>query len=344
MFLAIEIGGTKLQLAVGEHPGASLLALERFEVDVEHGATGILRQIERSASMLCQRHGVRAIGVGFGGPVDRSRGIVIRSNQIDGWDDFRLRDWFRRLFDLPVVIANDAETAGLAEAVCGAGKDASPVFYVTVGSGVGGGLIVDRRIYAGHGNASAEIGHLRPGLTADTPDHTVESLASGWGIAMAAQEHLTEPIAHCVTPWIAGGRPSDPEALRQRLIEAEEAAEEHSADLLQRCEGQVDQLSARMVAQAAVDGNEIALDVLRRATTALGWGIAQAITLLAPEVVVVGGGVSLIGESLFFVPLREAVASYVFPPLLHSYRIIPAQLGEEVVLHGALALAADANR
>ncbi len=342
MFLAIEIGGTKLQLAVGEQPGSAFVALERFEVDVEQAAPGILRQIESTASLLCQRHDVRAIGVGFGGPVDRASGTVVRSHQIEGWDNFQLGNWFRRLFALPVAIANDAEAAGLAEAVCGAGREANPVLYVTVGSGVGGGLIVDRHIYSGHGHATAEIGHLRPGLTADMPDHTVESLASGWGIAVAAQEHLSEPIAHRLTPWMASNRSNDPEVLRQRLIEAEEAAEEHAADLLQRCEGQVDRLNARMVAQAAVDGNEIALDVLRRATTALGWGIAQAITLLAPELVVVGGGVSLMGESLFFVPLREAVATYVFPPLKNSYHIRAAQLGEEVVLHGALALAAAA--
>jgi glucokinase len=343
MFLAIEIGGTKLQLAVGEAPGSPLVELQRFDVQPAEGAVGILRTIERNAPVLCQRHGVKAIGVGFGGPVDLASQRVICSHQIEGWDDFRLGQWFQRVLALPVSIANDADTAALAEATCGAGRGANPVFYVTVGSGVGGGLVNRGQIYHGFGQAAAEIGHLRPGLNADQADHTVESLASGWGIALAAQERLSEPVAHRLGPWFGEPRPSDPEVLRQKLIEAEEAAEEHAADLLERCDGVVDQLTAKMVAQAAAEGNEIALSVLHRATSALGWAIAQVITLLSPEVVVVGGGVSLAGDTLFFGPLRQAVARYVFPPLADSYRIVPAALGEEVVLHGALALAATAE-
>lgn len=343
MFLAIEIGGTKLQLAVGEEPGAPFVELERFEVQAEEGAAGILRAIQRTAPAFCQRYNVQAVGVGFGGPVDVPTRRIVCSHQIEGWDDFQLGHWFERLLRLPTAIANDADTAALAEATCGAGRGANPVFYVTVGSGVGGGLIDRGRIYRGFGQAAAEIGHLRPGLNADQADHTVESIASGWGIAQAAQEHLSEPVAHRLGPWFGEQRPADPEVLRQKLIEAEEAAEEHAADLLERCDGRVEQLTAKMVAQAATEGNEIAIDVLNRATTALGWAIAQAITLLSPEVVVVGGGVSLAGEALFLRPLREAAARYVFPPLAESYRILPAALGEEVVLHGALALAASAT-
>ena len=94
-----------------------------------------------------------------------------------------------------------------------------------------------------------------------------------------------------------------------------------------------------MVAEAAAAGNEAALGIFRRATRTYGWAIAQMMTLLSPEVVVVGGGVPLAGEALFFKPLREAVDRYVFPPLRGKCRIVPAELGEEVVVHGALALA-----
>jgi glucokinase len=93
------------------------------------------------------------------------------------------------------------------------------------------------------------------------------------------------------------------------------------------------------VAEAAADGNEIAREVMARATQALGWGIAQAITLTSPEIVVVGGGVSLAAESLFLEPLRAEVERYVFPPLVGKYQIQPAELGETVVVHGALAAA-----
>ncbi len=131
--------------------------------------------------------------------------------------------------------------------------------------------------------------------------------------------------------------------MRQRLIEAEEAAEEYSADLFERCEGQVDRLTAKMVAQAASDGNELARDVLARAAQTLGWAIAQAVTLLSPDVIVVGGGVSLAEESLFLEPLRKEVARYVFPPFRDTYRLVRAELGELVVVYGALAIAADSR-
>ena len=97
--------------------------------------------------------------------------------------------------------------------------------------------------------------------------------------------------------------------MRQRLIETEEASEEYTADLWERCDGRIENLTAKMVAEAAGEGNEIAREVLTRACQALGWGIAQVITLVSPEVVVVGGGVSLVDESLFLAPVRRARSS-----------------------------------
>ena len=143
----------------------------------------------------------------------------------------------------------------------------------------------------------------------------------------------------CVEPDAA----ARPDQLRQRLIEVEEVTEEFAADLLDRADGKLDQVTAKLVAQAASDGNQLAIEVLNHACQVLGWAIAQVITLLSPDVVVIGGGVSQIGESLLFAPLRAEVERYVFPPLLRSYEILPAALGEQVVLHGALALAAGAE-
>ena len=117
--------------------------------------------------------------------------------------------------------------------------------------------------------------------------------------------------------------------------------EEFAADLLERCDGQIERLTAAMVAQAASEGNQLAQDVFGHACQVYGWGIAQVITLLAPNVVVLGGGVALVGEALFLGPLRTAVDRYVFPPLQGSFEVVPAELGEEVVLHGALALAGE---
>jgi glucokinase len=341
MLLGIEIGGTKLQLGVGSGDG-TLVALERFDVEAARGAGGILASIQAAGQALAARHQVRAIGIGFGGPVDPTAGKILKSHQIDGWQDFPITEWVQKTFGLPVGLGNDADLAGLAEARLGAGKGRNPVFYVTVGTGIGGGLIVDEKVYRGSGLGAAEIGHLRPGLNADRPEETIESIASGWGIAAAAQAHLVGPVSHRLKPFMAGGsRPLKPEAVRQHLIAEEEATEEYAADLLERCDGEVERLTAKIVAQAAADGNAIALDVLHHAWQVLGWGIAQMITLLAPAAVVIGGGVSLMGEQLFFNPLRSAVERYVFPPFLGTFEILPAKLGEEMVVHGALALAAD---
>lgn len=339
MFLGIEIGGTKLQLGVGAGDGSPLAAVERFEVVGERGATGILEQIAQTAPALVAKYDVQAVGIGFGGPVDVAEGRVVKSHHVDGWTDFKLVDWCRQKLSLPARLGNDADTAGLAEARFGAGRGANPVFYLTIGTGIGGGLIVDREIYRGSGLGAAELGHLRPGLNADRPDDTIESFAAGWGIAAAAQDRLAGPVTHRLNPLRTELRFRRPEDVRQRLIEVEEADEEWSADLLERCDGQPELLTAKIVAQAAAEGNHLAQEVLSRAWQALGWGIAQMITLLAPEVVVIGGGVSLMGDDLLFKPLREEIARYVFPPFVDRYRVEPAALGEEVVLHGALALA-----
>jgi glucokinase len=125
------------------------------------------------------------------------------------------------------------------------------------------------------------------------------------------------------------------------MADIDDTEQEYIADLLSRCDGDADRLTAKLVAEAAAEGNEIARAVLDHACQALGWGVAQVITLTAPEVIVVGGGVSLVGEQFFFAPLRAAVSRYVFPPLANSYKIVPAGLGELVVVHGAIALAAD---
>lgn len=295
MFLGIEIGGTKLQLGVGRGDGSPFVALERRPIEIACGAAGILAQIAEAAPTLIQTHGVKRVGFGFGGPVRAHLGRVTTSHQVGGWDDFPLVEWCEKTLRLPAALGNDCDVAALAEARFGAGRGEEIVFYVTVGTGVGGGLVIGGRNHGASRPAVAEIGHLRPGLEATDSHTTVESLAAGPGIAVAMRRELRDPAR---------------------------------------------EITGRQVADLAAAGDEVAIRVLRGATQALGWAIAQVITLVAPSVVVVGGGVSLSGEKLFFQPLREQVAKYVFPPLGGTYRVVPAALGEDVVVLGALALAA----
>ena len=306
MYLGIEIGGTKLQLGVGPGDGTFVAEPVRATVDRAAGAAGIRAQIARLGRELVAAHGVTRVGIGFGGPIDSAGGRTIRSHQIPGWDDFPLAAWCLDTLGVPAVLGNDADLAALAEARFGAGRGSDPVFYVTVGTGIGGGFVRQGRLYAGHGPAAAEIGHLRPGPASTDPHATVESIASGLAIEAAADSQLAGDAAF------------------RRLVGVDADAK----------------LTPRELARGAELGNQAAREILARATTTLGWAIAQVVTLLAPEAIVVGGGVPLIGEKLFYGPLRQAVDRYVFPPLRGTFEVRPPSLGETMVIHGALAMAA----
>ncbi len=195
VYLGVEIGGTKLQLGLGAGDGR-LSALERAAVEPSNGAPGVLEQVASLFERLVAKQGISgsgiaACGIGFGGPVDSTRGVVVKSHQVEGWEDFPLADWIRENLGIPLVsVHNDADAAGLAEALHGAGVGLSPLVYVTIGSGIGGGLIIDGAIYRGAGAGALEIGHL---LVRDPHKGVdgwseLELVASGWSIARRALE------------------------------------------------------------------------------------------------------------------------------------------------------------
>ena len=175
MYLGIEIGGTKLQLGVGADDGV-LAGLWRGTRGRGRRAGGHppADRRGRAGAAGAGRPRARAdcsgVGIGFGGPVDDATQTVIKSHQIEGWDNFPLADWVGDVVGLPAVLGNDADVAGLAEALHGAGKGLSPIFYITIGSGIGGGLIIDGEIYRGCGRGAAEIGHL-PSMSANAAGH-----------------------------------------------------------------------------------------------------------------------------------------------------------------------------
>ena len=308
MFLGIEIGGTKLQLGLG-HGDGHIHSLWRGRVNTAEGGEGIRRQIvtafpELLGSANVNASDVTGIGVGFGGPTDDDSQTVIKSHQIEGWDNFPLADWLSDLLDKPTVICNDADTAGLGEALFGAGKGLSPIFYITVGTGVGGGLIIDGKIYRGCGRGAAEIGHLRVQHPETKEALTiVEDLASGRGIAGRAKS-------------------------LNRIWQAFQSLTDSDIPL-----------TAQLLSEAAKNGHRQSRQLIEQAVSALADGVTETITLLCPRRIVIGGGVSLMGEDLFFAPLRRLVAERVFEPFAGLTDIVPAALGEEVVVHGALALA-----
>lgn len=314
MYLGIEIGGTKLQFGIGPGDGVTFTEFVRRDIDRAHGAAGIQQQLLDVGRQLVRDYPIQRIGYGFGGPVFGATGDVQTSHQVSGWDRFPLAQWTQDELGVPAYIGNDCDVAALAEACYGAAKDARTSFYVTVGTGIGGGFVIDRRIHGTDRPAAAEIGHLRPGLSATNPHDTIEHVAAGPGIA--------ERFLHRVAE-LSDEHP-DVRELQSRGVD-------------------LTRLTTRDIGAAATAGHPLAKSVYREAAQTLGWGLAQMVTLLAPERVVVGGGVSLVDDAIFLEPLQAAVRQYVFPALADSFSIVRAGLGESVVVHGALALAANAE-
>jgi glucokinase len=293
MFVGVEIGGTKLQVGVGRGDG-TIVQLWRGTVNRAAGADGICRQVAAAvprvlADARLEKGDIRGVGIGFGGPVEDATRGVLKSHQVGGWDGFPLADWAEKTLGWPCAIGNDADVAGLGEALFGAGQGLSPIFYITIGSGIGGGLIIDRKIYRGAGKGAAEVGHLKM-VQAEGPIK-LESLCSGWGLEVAAAQRF--------------------------------GANTSCANLADR---------------AAAGDREVSRFLDER-WTILAEAICHVIALLCPKRIIIGGGVSFMGDDLFFKPLRQKVSERVFPPFADCYEIVPAALGEEVVVHGALALA-----
>ncbi len=311
--IGVEIGGTKLQVALAGAETLEPICSLREDIVPAKGAEGIRTQLEALIHSLLAEHSADAIGIGFGGPLDAKTGIITTSHQVEGWDQFPLAHWCRDRFALPTTIRNDCDTAALAEATLGAGQGRQSSFYVTVGSGIGGGCVVEGQLMGGSRPAFAEIGHLRPGVGYQEADETVEAESSGFGIAQRLKD------------WL------------KNLDKEDQDDEYHS--LLDRCDGDFTLLTTRDIVEAAQAGSNMCRTVLADAVETLGWAIAQVITLMAPEVVVIGGGVAMMPEEFFLTPLKQHVAAFVFPPLAKSYEIVPAALGEAVVVQGALLLA-----
>jgi glucokinase len=348
-FLGIEIGGTKLQIGVGRGMGETFRVLWRQPVESDRRAGRIQQQIaagidDALAKARLNHDAVAGVGIGFGGPVNTQRGTVVTSHQVPGWDDFPLVEWIGDRFGWPSILHNDADTAAFAEAMFGAGRGYDPVLYITVGSGIGGGLVLNGEIFRGSGDGAMEIGHLRPGnrpLHIPTPGGTVEALASGFGMEARARRVIAEwdeaqrfvesrLESTASTASIRAGRNVPGQFVRPC---------ERFATLLKLAQGDPSRITTQLIAKAAAQGDRLSRELFEDAADTLGWAIAQAVTLINPARIVIGGGVSLSGLDLFFEPVRRACRAESFKPFSGLAEIVPAALGEGVVVHGALALA-----
>lgn len=299
IFLGIEIGGTKLQLVVGDS-SAQIIRRWRLTVEPAQGAVGIRQQIESTTAEILTTHAIRAVGAGFGGPVDWKSGRICRSHQIEGWSDFELGQWLYSVVRVPVRVDNDANTGTLGEALHGAGKGYNPVFYVTLGSGVGGGLVVNGAIYHGATPGEAEIGHVR----LDRHGTIVEECCSGWAVDRRIRE--------C--------KAKEPMGASSRLIGDQTGGE------------------ARFLVAAIEQGDAMARGILDDTAENLAFALSHVVHLFHPEVIVIGGGLSLVGERLR-IAMMDALKRFVMDAFAPGPEIRLAALGEDAVPVGALVLA-----
>jgi len=290
VWLTADIGGTWLRAAswlgdLGDHP-----PVRQRRVAVATTArepTAALLDALRAACPPGAR--VRAVGLAVAGFVDAARGLVLHAPNIPAWRDEPLAARVAEVFAAPVTVVNDANAAALAEARWGAGRGADPVLFVTVSTGIGGGIVAHGRLFAGARGLAGELGHLTldpngPRCSCGGRGH-LEALASGWAIARDA---------------------------RQRVGRA---------------------LDARGVAQAAATGQAWAQDLLRQAAAVLGRALADLSHLLAPEAIVIGGGVSRSGP-LWWDALRAAYRAHLMHPAFDA-PLRMAALGDDAGLLGA---------
>lgn len=306
LVLGLDFGGTKLAAGVGRVGSGALLATRRRPTDVAAGARGDLdAMLAMSHDLLAAVGGageLAAVGVCFGGQVDAARGVVIVQMHVPGWEMFPLRDALAAHFGVPAAVENDGNAAALAEHRFGAGRGRPSLLYLTVSTGVGGGLVLDGRIFEGAHGLAGEIGHML--------------VASGGPLCPCGRRGCLEAVA-------AG--PAIARAARAALAAAPERQSALRA---------LPTITAKDVAEAAAVGDGVAREVLDVALDYLGLGVANAAVLLDPGCVVLGGGVTRMGEPLF-ARVRGAVQARVFAPC----DVLPAQLGDDVGIWGGIAVA-----
>jgi len=308
----VEIGGTKLQLAIGT-PQGDILALHQGRVEVESGAQGILAWLQKNMPTVMGQAAKSgyipaAIGCGFGGPIDTPNGRVLRSIQIQGWDDFPLRQWFQDEFQLPAIMANDTNAAAWGEYCRGSGRGTRQFFYTNIGSGIGGGIIIDGSLYDGQGYGAGEFGQtFVPDWTAPLRGavERLENLCSGW-------------------------------AIEKRLRSARDIPP--SSILLKLCEGDQSRIDCSLLYKAALSGDEYSLNEIYQVGRTIGIALSNVLSLINPERIAIGGGVSTMGE-LLFEPIRRSAREHEFISSVGHYDIVPCELKESIVLVGAILLA-----
>jgi glucokinase len=307
--VGIDVGGTNLVVGTVAEDGSDLLGLVSEPTLGEQGADAVLDRIVRlSRDSMAQARGKEIAGVGIGapGPLDTKRGVVLLTPNL-GWVNLPLRDRLSRALELPAALDNDANCAVFGEWWRGAARGARHVIGLTIGTGIGGGIVIDGQIYHGATDLAGEFGHM----SIDTQGRRckcgnygcLEAYASGPAIAARATEGI-ETGADTTLPQYVGG--------------------------------DLSKITAQLVYEAAHDGDAYALELVHDTAKLLGAGVASLLNIFNPEIVVICGGVTLAGDKLF-VPLRNEVKRRAFRPVVEAARIVPGELQGTAGVYGAAA-------
>lgn len=318
-YLTLDFGGTKNTCALfmqDEQGAFHIDALARRASPPQPDYHSDYATMLELAREVLRGRAPRAVGVSFGGPVRASERLVVVSHHVAGWENVLLCEQLEMEFQTRVVMDNDANVAALGETKFGAGKNCSSVLYITVSTGVGGGWILNGDIYRGANELAGELGHVV--IDPKGPPCVcgrrgcVEQLACGPAIARMAREHLKKNSAR--------------------------------GDILRgMIENDLSQVTALRVNQAALAGDDLAREVMDDAARALGFALGNVICLMNPQKIIIGGGVSKAGEH-YFETVRAAARENVMPELRGAVDIVPAALGDDAPLWGALALVMQKNR
>ena len=314
--VGVDLGGTNIVVGVLPIDGGDVLALHTLPTDPQRGAKFVVDRmvymIQESIDRVLSEHGgtlddVAGVGIGSPGPLDRATGTVINTPNL-GWRNFPLRDLISNAVGLPATLDNDANCATYGEWWLGAGRNVDTLVGLTLGTGIGGGIVLNGQIFHGVSDAAGEIGHM----TIDSTGRKckcgnygcLEAYASGPAIALRAVEGI-EAGVDTVLPDLVGGK--------------------------------LENITAATVYEAVVLGDQYANEVMKETAKFLGAGVANMINILNPEMVVIAGGVTRAGDHLF-VPLRAEVRRRAFRSAEEACQIVSAELTGTAGVIGAAAV------
>ena len=313
VIVGVVLGGTNIVVGGVPEDGGAVYALASERTPVQLGAEAVVQVIVRMIQTCVegtrrQAPGADVVGVGIGapGPLDTKRGIVIFAPNLS-WHNMPLRDRIADAVRLPTTLDNDANCAVLGEWWQGAARGARFVVGLTIGTGVGGGIVLDGQLFHGAADVAGEIGHTSIDLNGR------RCKCGNYG---------------CIEAYASGP------AIAARAVEGLEAGA--TSRLAEYVKGDLSAIDAQVVYQASRDGDDFAQEVVRDTARFLGATIASVVNILNPEVVVICGGVTLAGEQLF-APLREEVRRRAFKPAVAACRIVPGSLTGTAGVYGAAA-------